>query len=302
MGAALVGVLTALALASTPGAPLRVVVVLADDAPSFQLARDAFIRTLGTESGRPIEAVDRRVGTLSDGTIDADVIFALGTTAARRVAAADLGATRVFAVVGDPLGAGLIDADDKPRADISGVSGMIPFAEQLALMRVIAPEVRRVGVVVNALRPGPLFEQLQGAGLRAGMTIVALRAAKPEDVGATLRQERESFDAILALPDPSVWSGVSLKAAVIFALSERRPLFGFSRAFTRAGAIASISAERYEEMGQQAAVLALRRMAGSPARVEPSASRSLSVNIVVAQRLGLTLSRELVDRAEDVYR
>ncbi len=303
MGASLVGVLTAvLAVASTPGAPLKVVVVLADDAPSFQLARDAFVRQLGTESGRPIEATDRRVSTLTDGPIEADVVFALGTSAARHVATAPFGGARVFAVVGDPLGAGLVDADDKPRTDFSGVSGMVPLAEQLALVHAIAPEAHRVGVVVNAARNGPLFEQLKGVGLRAGMIIVPLQAMKAEDVGAVLRQERDHFDTLLALPDPSVWNGVSLKAAVIFALSERRPLFGFSRAFTRAGAIASISAERYEAMGQQAATLAAQRLAGAPAKVEPAASRSLSVNIVVAQRLGLTLSRELVDRAEDVYR
>jgi ABC-type uncharacterized transport system substrate-binding protein len=140
------------------------------------------------------------------------------------------------------------------------------------------------------------------ANTSVGLELRLIDARRPEEVGAALSQQREAFDAILALPDPSVWNAQSLKAAVIFSLAQRRPLFGFSQAFTRAGALASLSAEGYEQMGAQAARLALARAAGGPPRVEAPATLNLSLNVVVAQRLGLTLPRSLTEAATEVFR
>lgn len=301
MGACVVGVLSTLLAAAAPAVPLRVTVLLSEDAPSFQAAGTAFVEALGVETSRVL-LVSQRLAAGAGSLDDADVVLALGTAAARRIASGPGPGVRVFAVVGDPVSAGLSQGESGSRGELGGVSALPPLIEQLELVRAAAPDARRLGVVVNGSRPSPLLDLLVGLGPRAGLTIVALRAQRPEDVGAVLRQERGSFDAILALPDPSVWNGAALKATVIFALSERRPLFGFSRAFTRAGALASLSAEDYPAMGEQAAKLAGGRLGGGPVRIEAAQSRSLSVNVVVAQRLGLTLTRGLVERAKDVYR
>jgi putative ABC transport system substrate-binding protein len=82
------------------------------------------------------------------------------------------------------------------------------------------------------------------------------------------------------------------------------PIVGLSSSYTRAGALASFEAD-YADMGRQAAEMALRIAGGqSPRAIKPSGPRRVktSINLAVAERLGIAFDPEAIKEADDVFR
>lgn len=282
-------------------APIRMLVVSSEDAVSYRQAHQGFVEELRAR-GRIVET--RRV--LARDFVDeaqSDLVLGLGGAASSRLTALKVPA--VFAVVGDPIDSGLCDEASRPRGAITGVGALVAPELQLELVRELLPGDRRIGLIYNPSRASQLYARYAVEARALGLIPVPVAARSAHEVPQVLSAARDHVDVLIALPEPSIWNAASLKTSVMFSLRERKPLIGFSKLFTRGGAIASLAAEDYRAMGAQAARLALRLLQGedvSSIRVEPAGTISLSLNLVVAGRLGIRVSTDLIERAEDVYR
>ena len=56
----------------------------------------------------------------------------------------------VFTAVTDPVEAGLVQSLDKPGANITGVSDMLPMAEHLSMVKTFLPDLKKLGFLYNA--------------------------------------------------------------------------------------------------------------------------------------------------------
>lgn len=82
-----------------------------------------------------------------------DLIITLGTgtsiTALRETKEIPI----VFSVVTDPVSVGIASSWNKPEENKTGISDMDPFEQQIALIKQLKPDVKRVGIVVNYSEP-----------------------------------------------------------------------------------------------------------------------------------------------------
>jgi putative ABC transport system substrate-binding protein len=300
----------AVAAASAPtraeGGGSIVALVVPEENPSFAAAAKGFEEELDRRGLATRRVKYRPADIAAAVTSGASLVFAVGTECAVAASAASSeghGPPVVFAVVGDPIGAGLAHEDGRPRGCSTGVAGLPPAADVAALVGDLAPDARRVGVIANPARTGALVAALERSVAARGLTTTTIAAATAADVGPALEAARASRrpDVLIAVADPSIWAPASVKATAMFALRNRVPLIGFSSAFTRAGAVASLAVEDYGGAGALAAARAAEILAGRPAEeipvVWPSRAR-LSLNLVVARRVGVEPPRALVDRAE----
>jgi ABC-type uncharacterized transport system substrate-binding protein len=89
-------------------------------------------------------------------------------------------------------------------------------------------------------------------------------------------------------------------------LRRRVPVFGFSPAFVRAGALIGVGIDPHAQ-GRQAGELVRLSLARSPtADSIPNAVRlaptyQLAVNLTVARKLGVTLPAEFIAHADQVF-
>ncbi|HVY61338.1 MAG TPA: hypothetical protein VHF22_06775, partial [Planctomycetota bacterium] len=144
--------------------PVRVVTILSEARPSHEEAERGFVEELERRGFAP--TVRRVVGEVpGDVTACADLLLALGTEAAVR-ARGVTGPAVVFALVGDPAGAGLAAGGASRHA---GVAALPPAADQVALLRDVDPDARRVGLVYNPARSGGLADDLAAAAAAAGL-------------------------------------------------------------------------------------------------------------------------------------
>ena len=101
-----------------------------------------------------------------------DAIVAIATPSAQAVVAATKDIPVVFSAVTDPVAAKLVKGWDASGTNVTGVSDMSPLDKHLELVKRVAPNAKRVGVIYS---PGEansvaIVEALKKAAPAAGLT------------------------------------------------------------------------------------------------------------------------------------
>lgn len=189
---------------------------------------------------------------------------------------------------------------------ITGVRLEVQPEQQLALLRRVHPEAKRLGVLYDPRTFSGFVAEVSKAAGASGVTLVSRPVSDGLAVRPALTQMIEGIDALWLLPDPSLITSDMFNFLLVYTLEHKVALFGFFDSLTRAGALASVSPD-YPQIGRLAARLALE-VAARPAEARlplPAAQWSpgvLSINANTAQQLGIDLSSQAQAKAGQVYR
>mgnify|MGYP003146029614 FL=1 len=231
-----------------------------------------------------------------------DVIVAIATPSAQTVAAAAREIPVVFSAVTDPVGARLVKSLDKPGANITGITDMLPIDKHLDMMLRIVPDAKRIGTVYN---PGEanavaLVEQLDAKLKARGLTLVKAAATKTSEVLAAARSLVGNTDAIYLTTDNTVISA----AEAVISVGERAkiPVFAADTATVSRGAVAALGFDYYD-VGRDTGKVVARILNGEkPGDIAVTGVEELSlhVNPAAAKRMGVTLSDDVISSAAEV--
>jgi putative ABC transport system substrate-binding protein len=231
-----------------------------------------------------------------------DVIVAIATPSAQTVAAAARNIPVVFSAVTDPVGAKLVQSLEAPGANITGVSDMLPIDKHLDMLLRVMPDAKRIGTVYN---PGEanavsLINLLEERLKARGLTLEKAAATKTSEVLGAARSLVGKADAIYLTTDNTVISA----AEAVIAVGERAdiPVFAADTATVERGAVAALGFDYYDHGRQTGAMVAKVLEGKKPGEmpVETMEKLDLFVNPAAAERMGITLSDELVSEAEQV--
>lgn len=283
-------------------------VVRSSDAQPYQQASDAAMERLRSAGVAAKEALASDIGGESAAVeLGAGVLIAIGTEAAillRERAPSE--ATIVYCLVADPARAGLLG-----RANVHGVSTETPLEAQFDLMARVAPRARSVGALYRSSDPSTIetVERLRGAAPRSWR----VEAVDLDAFGSIA----EAIDAVFARgvdffwtsPERSIYDQATIRQVLLTSLRRKTPVFGFSEAFVRAGALVGMSVDPSDQ-GRHAAAIALEKSAlgggrgEAPPTGEPTHDKAIprvSLNRVVAEQLGMTLPAGAIADADKVY-
>ncbi|ADP97215.1 ABC transporter substrate-binding protein [Marinobacter adhaerens] len=231
-----------------------------------------------------------------------DVIVAIATPSAQTVAAAARNTPVIFSAVTDPLGAKLVSNLEAPGANITGVSDMLPIDKHLDMLQRVMPDAKRIGTVYN---PGEanavsLVELLEERLSARGLELVKGAATKTSEVLGAARSLVGKADAIYLTTDNTVISA----AEAVISVGERAsiPVFAADTATVERGAVAALGFDYYDH-GRQTGVMVARVLNGEKPgemAVETMEKLDLFVNPAAAERMGITLSDDVIADAKKV--
>ncbi|CAG0965185.1 hypothetical protein PHYC_00943 [Phycisphaerales bacterium] len=300
LGAALAGVMYLGAWGSEAEAPKEALVVLSREAEPFRKCEKAVAARL-KESGWTVRTVvidDKgRVG----GGEAADRVVAVGTEAATWAKSrASEGTSVVFCMVADAEGAGLT-----AQPNISGVLSEVPAAAQMSLIREALPKAGRVGILYKegSARGERWLAAMRDEALKVGLSVDAQRVESKEKLGDALSLLlKRRVDVLWTMPDGGLYDASTLKAVLRATLEEGVPVFGFSTPVVRAGALVGVGIAP-EAQGAQAGALMID-LAGrkGPAAEIVDPAFEVGVNLVVAERLQLSVPGGVVEKATHVFK
>jgi len=230
-----------------------------------------------------------------------DIIVAFLTQAATAAKQATGEIPIVMALVGDPVGTGLVAGYARPGGNVTGTAaGSTEVAgKTVELVREVFPSARRFAVLANETDPftTPFLAAMGLAAGSAGMEMEPVMA-RP---GAPLDAAFESM-AAKRVNAVVIQGSMVGKEAVDLVMKHRFPAFGITRDLPAMGGLMGYFANFAEMYLDTAAYVDKILRGAKPADLPVSFPRKfeLVINLKAAKTLGIELPATLLARADEV--
>ncbi|MBN1913128.1 MAG: hypothetical protein JW788_01870, partial [Candidatus Omnitrophica bacterium] len=183
-----------------------------------------------------------------------------------------------------------------------GVAMDIPISVKLGEFKKFFPQTKVIGTVYTsqfALR----YEEALDACDKLGLSLVAKKINSQNEFSGAVDEIIKKVDVFLMIADTNLYLPKTTEYLLIQCMQRNIPVIGLSSGYAKAGALIAFDCD-YKDMGKQTAELAARILKGDlTAKKEIILPRKIkySLNALVAERLGLKLSSEVLERAEEVF-
>jgi putative ABC transport system substrate-binding protein len=212
----------------------------------------------------------------------------------------------VFVLVGDPIGQGFVSSLAHPGGNITGFSAF-EFAisgKWLELLKEVAPEVGRVAFIFNP-DAGPYAEKFVQSIVTVapslGVNLVASPTRNPAEVDRAITAVAgESKGGLIINPD--AFTGAHRSLIVSLAARYRLPAVYPYRYWVADGGLISYGHDNNEPWRHAPSYVDKILRGASPAElpIQQPTKFELIINLKTAKTLGLTIPRELLDRADEL--
>ena len=233
------------------------------DHPSLDAAREGFLEELDKE-GISYKLIDHRAGgdislipqLASDLKIKgADLIYTIGTPAARGVYNIVNDRPILFTAVTDPIGAGLVDEKTRTGKNITGVSDYVDPAKVIDDFLKVYPETKTFATMYNTNEQNSLvqIEALEKALKERGLSLKKQGVSSINDIPQALASLKSGTDAMVTVTDNVVVNAMPVIAKTL--KDEKIPSLAFDEGSVENGALLA-EGVNYRKIGQRAGQMA----------------------------------------------
>ncbi|HKQ25608.1 MAG TPA: ABC transporter substrate-binding protein [Burkholderiales bacterium] len=255
--------------------------------------------------GGSYDRVSEAVADLAQRT--PDVIVVESTPAALATKKATSTIPIVMALVGDPVGSGVVASLARPGGNITGLTNQTVdlAAKRLQLLKEAIPGAKRVVVIFNPEAPfnSKVVSRLKGVapGLGVELKLVSVRNVK-ELRAAFSRLTRSNADALLIVDDASM---TALEEEFLqMGLKSQLPIVYANKPLARRGVLLSYAVDHPAMFRHAAGYVVKILKAAKPSNlpIEQPTTFELVVNLKTAKALGITIPQSILVRADEVIR
>jgi putative tryptophan/tyrosine transport system substrate-binding protein len=240
--------------------------------------------------------------------LNVDVIVANGTPAIKAAKNATKSIPILMAVVGDPVGIGLVASLARPGGNLTGLSILAPelSGKRLELLKEVVPKLSRVAAMLNPTNPVYRLElqETHDAARSLGLQIQPI--VEVSDLN-TLQEgftalRRDRVRALLLFTDTIFYS---MRGRIVeYAAKSRLPAMYWQREFADDGGLMSYG-PLTNELFRRAATYVDKILKGAkPADlpVEQPTKFEFVINLKTAKALNLTIPQSVLYRADKVIK
>ncbi len=239
-----------------------------------------------------------------------DLILAIATPSAQTCAQALKKAPHMsktpmlFTAITDPLAAGLVKDLERPGANITGVSDMLPLGKHMAMIKAFIPGLKKIGVIYNSgeANSKSSVALIRKVGQEMNFEVVEATVSKTSDVYQAAKSLVGRVDAVFVPTDNTVVE--ALESAVRVCTQSKLPLFCADVDSVKRGAIAAMGFDYYKH-GRQTGAMAQRIFNGAQpgaTPVETQEALELHINLKAAEQMGVTVPTAMLNQADEVYK
>jgi len=210
----------------------------------------------------------------------------------------------VSAIMGDPVGTGLVATLARPGGNVTGLSLQSTdlAGKRLELLREVVPGFHRLAILVNPDSPNVRSElpEVQAGARRLGFDTATFEIRRAEDIVSVFEALKSWADALYVVTDPLVFTN-RIRVNTL-ALEARLPtIYGF-RESLQSGGLLSYGPNLPDLYRRTAEIVdqILRGTKPADIPVEQPTKFDLVVNLTTAKALGLRIPESFLVRADEV--
>jgi putative ABC transport system substrate-binding protein len=236
-----------------------------------------------------------------------DCIVSITTPASQAVVAATKDIPIIFSTVTDPVSAKLVPANKHPGGNASGVSDLVPTAQQIDLVKQLVPKLQTLGLIYDSAQDSSrsTVESIKALAPKLGFKVVEAAAMGINNVPSAAQSLVGKVDAIFVPNDTTVYA--TFEAVVKVAQDAQVPLFSAERRSVQRGAIGTVGYD-FGNIGKRTAQMVDDVFKGTkPGDMDVVYMQdvpnglSLYLNKASAEKMGVTIPKTLLDKAAQVF-
>ncbi|NCN05489.1 MAG: ABC transporter substrate-binding protein [Spirochaetales bacterium] len=214
----------------------------------------------------------------------------------------------IYSAVTDPIGAGLVESEDRGGEFVTGISDLTPVKEQLELLVRLQPSIRRIGHVYSSGEANAvaLADLAKAAAEELGLEFIGSTVANSAEVRTAAQSIVNRVDAYYVSTDNTVVS--AMNALLEVAANGGKPVMSADPSSAEDGGVLAAWGFDYYKMGRATGRLVSRILNGeAPASIgvqyltDPN-DVNLVLNLDVAKELGISVPQDLLDSASVLIR
>lgn len=164
-----------------------------------------------------------------------------------------------------------------------------PFNRQINLLKNLLPKIERAGVLYGPTSHR-FSNELRQAATRENIGLAEQEVYESAELTTKLKLVLQDSQALLAIPDPSIYSRETAQTILLTSYRYQKPVIGFSQAYVKAGALAAVYSSPSQIAKQAAEVIMQSHEALPPPRFPKYFS--VDINRQVARSLSVELQDE----------
>jgi putative ABC transport system substrate-binding protein len=238
--------------------------------------------------------------------LEADLIVVSGTPPALAAKKATTTIPIVMASPADPVGAGLVASLARPGGNVTGNSGLAfeLDTKRLEILKDAVPKLVRVGFLRLPSGSDSQLKEIRPAAvaLKLKLEVIETQADAKGLESAFQTAKKRQVGAIMTTTSQILFA--ERRRIVELAVKYRLPAIYFQKEFVDEGGLMSYGVD-YDDLYRRAAVYVDKILKGAkPADlpVQQATKFEFVVNLKAAKQIGLTLSPELLARANQVIK
>lgn len=263
----------------------RINIVLDEATPAYREVADAFVASLG---GRfPVQTrllADMKASEPGVPRSDRTLVVPVGVRAMKE-SYASFGADAAFLSLLVPRASAHSLSNGNTHA--SAVYVDQPPARLLALVKLLLPQAKRVGVILSG-DTADLARTFNAEAARVKMDLVVELVNGESDIPRALQRLLPRVDVLLLVPDATVVNENTVRHLLLASYRRRIPVIGFSRGLVNAGAVASVVSDP-AAIGREGALVARQwnPLTGTLPAARHAGEFGLAFNRQVSRSLGI---------------
>ncbi|EGY79861.1 ABC transporter substrate-binding protein [Peptoniphilus indolicus] len=273
-------------------------------------AREGFVeelKTLGVDADVEVVNVQADMGLIpttakkfeGDGV---DLIYAIATPAAQGAQSAVKDIPIIFNAVTDPESAELVASNEKPGANVTGVSDYFSVETQLNKFLEIFPETKSIGILYSTgeVNSEAQIKEIKSFADKKGIEIVAQGLSSTNDVAQAINSLVPKIDAYFAIQDNLASSAATTISKVL--MENKIPSLAGEEGPVENGMLLTDGID-YNVLGREAANIAKKIVDGEKPSDIPVVFLKDSTRVVnknTAEALNISDRKDLFEGAKEV--
>ena len=232
-----------------------------------------------------------------------NLILAIGTEACQTVAQETSEIPIIGTAITDYVEAGLVDSNEKPGGNISGLSDATPLDQQLDLLLQFAPQAKKIGIIYCSSEPNSVIQvnTMEQEILKRQLTPIIKTVADQTAITDTLEALCNDVDALYIPSDNTLASAMG--AVQTITVDHQVPTIVAVEKMCADGGLASIGISYYQ-LGYETGVMAAKVLKGeakvSETPIQTATDSTIYYNQKILNKLGLTLPESIKEVAKEV--
>ena len=222
-------------------------------------------------------------------TKDSDYLFAIATPAAQGLANLEKETPIYFSSVTDPVAAKLVESLDQPGGNVTGTLDAGPLEEQVALIKAVRPNAKKVGLIYNSGEANSVFEAQKAKELIEGQGYQVLEqtVTSTNDISQAMTAlTNEPADVIFTVTDNTIASAMNLVGDL--AIEAGIPLLGGSKDMVMDKGLATYGLDYYE-LGKQTARMMVDQIENKTETSQIPVEKADKLEVVVNEEVAKAL-------------